>query len=234
MENDNKEREIDLNIILLGPPGSGKGTQATAIEERFNLFHLSTGEMFREAVRQDTDLGKQVAEIMQKGELVPDDILYRLVKEKVAELSKKGYGILFDGYPRTLVQAEQLDLIMESQESRIHIVLLIEVDEEALIKRLSGRLYCSKCEITYNRYFHPPKHDNTCDVCGSELTQRSEDYPEAIRTRLDIYRERTLPLIEYYEKQGKLHEIAGDRKPEEVSHQIAAIIKKKLNQVVSD
>ena len=213
-----------ITAVLLGPPGSGKGTQAELLEVEFSLCHFSTGEMFRESVRQKTELGSIVEDIMRKGALVPDDILYKLVKEKVNEIIASRKDILFDGYPRTLVQAEQLDEILGEYGIELGGVIFIDVPEDILVKRLSGRLYCPRCEATYNVYFKPPMQDNRCDECGGELTRRSEDYPEAIRARLTVYNEQTYPVLNYYKKQGKLFDVNGEKSVERVFADIACLI----------
>lgn len=219
-----------LNLILLGPPGSGKGTQADLLEKEFALFHFSTGEMFREAVRLNTPLGNLVKEIMAKGALVSDEILYDLVKEKIAGLSNVDCGILFDGYPRTRVQAQQLDEILTQHRKTVNASLFIDVEEDTLVKRLSGRLYCPQCEATYNIYFKPPLFDNKCDSCGSELQQRREDKPEVIRERLRLYQEQTYPIMDYYKSQGKLWRLPGDDSVGEVFLQICNLLVKLVSK----
>ena len=215
-----------VNVVLLGPPGSGKGTQAALLGKEFSLFHFSTGEMFREAVRQGSDLGRIVEEIMRKGELVPDDVLYSLVKQKVASVASKGKGILFDGYPRTLVQCEQLDEILAANDLVLQRVVFIDVPEDILVKRLSGRLYCPKCSANYNEYYKPPKTDNTCDECSHELARRSEDYPEAIQERLNVYKRQTLPLLNYYRGKEKLSEVNGGNNVDVVFNEICVIMRR--------
>ncbi len=222
--NNTAEHNTSRYIVLLGPPGSGKGTQAERLEKRFSLFHFSTGEMFREAVREGSELGQLVEGIMRRGDLVPDEVLYSLVKEKLYSLGDSAKGVLFDGYPRTVVQAQQLDEILAERNQTLDAVIFIDVSEETLIKRLSGRLYCPACEITYNVYFKPPQKDNVCDKCGGELSRRSEDTPEAIRARIEVYNVQTTPLLEHYSEQDKLIRVNGEQSVEDVFEEISRIL----------
>lgn len=189
-------------IVLLGPPGAGKGTQAEIISNKLGFTKLSTGDMLRKAVRNGTDLGKQAKRYMDAGDLVPNNIVIGIMKEKIAEISGP---FLLDGYPRTIQQADALSTIAD-----IDLVINIDVPDDVLVKRLADRRSCPKCDTTYHLVNNPPKKDGICDACGTELYLRDDDKKEVIMNRLDIYRQSTFPLIDYYSKNGKLVTIRGD------------------------
>lgn len=189
-------------IVLLGPPGAGKGTQAKIISNRLGFTPLSTGDMLRKAVRNGTELGKQAKKYMDGGNLVPNDIVIGIMKEKIAEISG---AFLLDGYPRTIQQADALSAIVD-----IDLVINIDVPDNILVKRLTERRSCPKCNIVYHLVNNPPKKDGICDVCGTKLCLRDDDKKEVIINRLKVYRESTLPLIDYYLKNGKLVTVRGD------------------------
>lgn len=189
-------------IVLLGPPGAGKGTQAEIISNKLGFTKLSTGDMLRKAVRDGTELGKQAKRYMDAGDLVPNDIVIGIMKEKIAEISG---AFLLDGYPRTIQQADALSTIAD-----IDLVINIDVPDDVLVKRLADRRSCPKCGITYHLVNNPPKKDGICDACGTELCLRDDDKKEVIMNRLNIYRQSTFPLIDYYSKNGKLVTIRGD------------------------
>lgn len=195
------------NVVLLGPPGAGKGTVAQRLASERGLLHLSTGDVLRDEVARATALGKQAKDYMDKGELVPDELILSMVKERVAGCS----GILFDGFPRTLAQAEGLEKI-----APIDVVIFLEVDKDTVVKRLSARRVCPKCGAVYNLVTQPPKEDARCDRCGTELIQRDDDKPEVIARRFEVYMRQSAPLARYYEEKGLLIRIDAGRSPEEV------------------
>jgi len=192
---------MGFKIILLGPPGSGKGTQAEKLNDDLGLVRLSTGDMLREAVRNDTELGKMAKEYMDKGALVPDDVVIGLMKERIAALKE---GFVLDGFPRTVQQAEALAEFVE-----IDHVINLDVDDEELVDRLTKRRSCPDCNVVFHLIYKPPMEDGICDKCGAKLYQRSDDTEETVRARLKVYRENTFPLIEYYDKKNILVNIDG-------------------------
>ena len=194
----------------MGPPGAGKGTQASDLIKRYQIPHISTGDMFRAAIKAGTALGKKAKEYMDAGSLVPDEVTIGIVAERLAEpdCSK---GFLLDGFPRTVAQADALDKILVELQMTLDGVLNIEVDEEKLLERLTGRRICRKCGATYHMVFNPPTTENVCDKCGGELYQRSDDTLETAKNRLKVYNDQTQPLIEYYRGKGLLREINGDQ-----------------------
>ncbi len=197
-----------MNIILLGPPGAGKGTQAKKISDYFSLPHISTGDILRENISNNTSLGLKAKSYMSRGELVPDELLITIVKER---LSRKdcSEGFMLDGYPRTIPQADALQMILTESGKKVDAVLNISVGDEELVKRLSGRRMC-KCGASYHVSFNPPKKDGVCDACKEKLYQRDDDKAEAVRNRLDVYKKQTQPLIDYYDKKGVLRTIDGE------------------------
>ena len=198
-----------MNIVLLGPPGAGKGTQAKKIQEHYSLPHISTGDMLRENINNNTSLGVKAKSYMSRGELVPDELLITIIKDR---LSKKdcSAGFLLDGYPRTIPQADALQMILTESSRKLDAVLNISVDDEELIKRLSGRRMCA-CGASYHMVFNPPKDDEICDLCKGKLYQRDDDKPDAIRNRLIVYKKQTQPLIEYYKKKSILRTLDGGK-----------------------
>jgi len=208
-------------IVLLGAPGSGKGTQAVFIKE-MGLKHISTGEILREEVKKGTELGKRVKSIMEKGELVSDDIINELMFNVVRENSG---GLLFDGYPRNITQAESFDEFLKGENLKVDYVIYLDVSEDTCKKRLSGRFFCPECKKDYNIYFSPPKNDRLCDNCGKELIQRDDDKENVVEERLKVYFEKTYPLIEYYEKKNLLYKVNGEREIREIKEEIRRILK---------
>jgi len=192
---------MGFKIILLGPPGSGKGTQAEKLNDDLGLVRLSTGDMLREAVRNGTELGQMAKEYMDRGALVPDDVVIGLMKEKIVTLKE---GFVLDGFPRTVQQAEALAEFVE-----IDHVINLDVDDEELVDRLTKRRSCPDCNVVFHLLYKPPMKDGICDKCSAKLYQRSDDTEETVRARLKVYRENTFPLIEYYAKQDKLVNIDG-------------------------
>jgi adenylate kinase len=198
----------ERNLILLGAPGAGKGTQAQRLAARFGIPQISTGDMLRAARRDGTPLGKKAEEYMNKGQLVPDEVVIGLVEERLARPDAVG-GFILDGFPRTLAQAEALDQVLERLGRAKLRVVDFQVPETAIIERLGGRLSCPRDGASYHKVFTPPKVDNKCDTCGTELVVRADDQPEAIAQRLREYREKTAPLTDHYRKAGVLHAIDG-------------------------
>ncbi len=213
----------ELNLILFGPPGAGKGTQAERLRDDFQLPFVSTGDMLRNNVREETDLGKQAQEYMDAGELVPDDVIVAMVAERLQDDDAQD-GFILDGFPRTIEQAEALDKQLSELGRRVTAALLIEVPDEEVVRRLAGRRVCVKAGHNYHVEFDPPKHSDVCDQDGSRLIQRDDDKPEVIRNRLRVYQEKTSPLIDYYDEQGLMRRIDGTRPPAEVHDHIRAVI----------
>ena len=197
---------MKTRMVFLGPPGAGKGTQAKKIVAHYGLVHISTGDMFREAVKNDTPLGRKAKEYMDRGELVPDDIVIGIVDERMAKDDVKK-GFILDGFPRTIPQAEALDNILEKYGLPLDLVINLNVDDETLVKRLTSRRVCRECGAIYNILFQPPKVEGKCDKCGGALYQRDDDNETAVRHRLEVYHAQTKPLIEYYAKKGILKNI---------------------------
>ncbi len=214
-----------MNLILLGPPGSGKGTQAKLIVEKYGIPQISTGDMLREAVAKGTELGKIAKKYMDAGQLVPDEVVIGIVKERLQEPDCEK-GFILDGFPRTIPQAEALDKILEELGKKIDAVINIQVPEEEVVKRIVNRRTCRKCGAVYHLIYNPPKEDNKCDKCGGELYQRDDDKEETVRQRYKVYKEQTEPLVEYYAKKGVLYNIDGTKSIEEVFNEIDKILQK--------
>jgi adenylate kinase len=198
-----------MRIILLGAPGSGKGTQAKLLMEKFNIPQVSTGDLLRAAVAAQTPLGKKAKAIMDAGDLVSDDIVLGIIRERLKEDDAQN-GFILDGFPRTLVQAQELDTLLSELGSDIDTAVLFDVDFEQIVRRITGRRTCSECGQMYNTYFSPPQKEGVCDKCGGKLTHRADDNEETVRNRLNVYQEQTAPLVDYYQKQGKLHKIKAE------------------------
>jgi adenylate kinase len=213
----------ELNIVLLGPPGAGKGTQAARLADDFGLRYIATGNMLRDAVREGTELGQKAEEYMDRGDLVPDDLIIEMIKHSL-EHGERANGFILDGFPRTERQAEALDEELEELGRTLNAALLIDVDEQDVVDRLSQRRVCVKGQHNFHMDFDPPKHPDRCDVDGSRLVQREDDRPEVIQHRLEEYRRKTEPVIGYYERQGILRRVNGSRSQEEVSDQIRATL----------
>ena len=197
-----------LRTILLGPPGAGKGTQAAKIVEKYGIPHISTGDIFRANIKNGTDLGKKAKEYMNRGELVPDDLVIEIATTRLLEDDCKN-GFLLDGFPRTVYQAEKLDEFLQSHDSKIDNVIDIAVGKDELIERLTGRRVCKSCGASFHVVNIPPKQEGICDYCGGELIQRADDNLETVTNRIDVYEDQTMPLIDYYEKAGTLTHIDG-------------------------
>jgi len=212
-----------MNIILLGPPGSGKGTQAKLIEERRGIPQISTGDMLRKAVGDKTELGIRAKHYMDSGALVPDELVIMITEERLkAEDCRNGF--ILDGFPRTVPQAEALDEVLNKMNKKIDNALNIEVKEDDIIRRMSGRRICKGCGASYHIIFNPPNEENICDLCGGELYQRDDDREETVRNRLKVYKDQTEPLTNYYREMGVLSSIDGGRKIEEISQLIEEIL----------
>ncbi len=212
-----------MNILLLGPPGAGKGTQAKKISEHYSLPHISTGDILRENIHNNTNLGIRAKSYMSKGELVPDELLITIIRDRLSK-PDCSRGFLLDGYPRTVPQADALQMILTELRRKLDVVLNIEVDDEELIKRLSGRRVCASCGTSYHVIFNPPEDNGICDICKGILYQREDDMPDAIRNRLIIYKKQTEPLIEYYDKKGLLRVIDGGKDIQQIFEDIKKVL----------
>jgi len=210
-------------FIFLGPPGAGKGTQAKRFAQRCEVPHLSTGDMFREAVSRGTDLGKLVKPIMERGELVPDSLVMQMIEERLSR-PDCAKGFLFDGFPRTVPQAEALDRILEKTGYGKPFVVNLDVSEDKLMRRLTGRLTCSVGGEIYNVFDAPPKTHGICDHDGGKLTQRADDRPEVVKQRLQAYEHATKPLTDYYRQQGVLYPVDASASVDEVSHALGKVL----------
>ena len=197
-----------MKIIMLGAPGAGKGTQAKQIAAKYEIPHISTGDIFRENIKKGTELGKKAQEYMNRGELVPDDLVIEIATTRLLEDDCKN-GFLLDGFPRTVYQAEKLDEFLQSHDSKIDNVIDIAVGKDELIERLTGRRVCKSCGASFHVVNIPPKQEGICDYCGGELIQRADDNLETVTNRIDVYEDQTMPLIDYYEKAGTLTHIDG-------------------------
>jgi adenylate kinase len=216
-----------MNIIFLGAPGAGKGTQAAEVARELNLAHIATGDMFRDAQKKGTALGLKAKEYMEKGMLVPDDITVAMLLERISAPDCK-QGVIFDGFPRTLAQAEALDKALVKQSKAITKVVYIKVAEDELMKRLSGRWICRQCQAPYHETASPPKVKGKCDRCGGELYQRDDDKPTTIKERLKVFFTQTAPLIDYYTGTGKLTEVNGVGAVGEIQKGIVSALKKEV------
>ena len=214
-----------MNLILLGTPGAGKGTQAKRLEQTHGIVQLATGDMLRAAVASGSALGTRVKAIMDSGQLVPDDIIIEMLATRIAEPDCAN-GFILDGFPRTVPQAEALDRMLEAANRKLDHVILMEVDEPALIERISGRFTCRTCGASYHERHHRPRTDGVCDICGGiDLVHRADDRPEAVRTRLAAYRNQTAPLLPYYRERGILRTVNGMADIDEVTRQIETVLR---------
>ena len=210
-----------MRLLFFGPPGAGKGTQAKRVAKEFDVVHISTGDILRDAVSKGTELGKKAKAIMDRGELVSDEIMNSLVKEKLKELD----SFILDGYPRTLDQAKFLDQATKELKKEIDAAVLIDVSEEEIVKRISNRRVCPNCGKVYNLITLKPKEDEKCDVCGTKLIQRDDDKEEVVRERYKVYKKNTEPVIEYYRKNNKIITIDGAQNIEDVTKELFNILR---------
>lgn len=212
-----------MRIVLIGPPGAGKGTQARMLQEQFDIPQISTGDLLREAIKEETTLGKQARTYMDAGELVPDQLVTDMVAERLqrADCAK---GFLLDGFPRTIAQAEALSENLKDGNQALNVALSIVVPKQDLIERLSGRWVCRNCGAMYHERFTPPKQSGKCDNCAGELYQRSDDKLETVTARLEVYERSTAPLVNFYEKNGLLQTVDGTGEPQEVFRRITKVL----------
>jgi adenylate kinase len=213
-----------MNLILLGPPGAGKGTQAKRLEQSRGLLQLATGNMLRAAIASGSELGRRVKNIMDAGHLVPDDIVIQAIEARIAEPEAKN-GVILDGFPRTIPQAEALDAMLARHELRLDHVILLQVDEAALVDRLSGRFTCRKCGASYHERYKRPRVEGICDVCGAtDFEHRPDDRPEAVKARFEVYRRQTEPILPYYRARGILRCVDGMADIDMVTREIESLL----------
>lgn len=212
-----------MKIIMLGAPGAGKGTQAIKIAEKYKIPHVSTGDLFRSNISQNTQLGMEAKQYMDAGKLVPDELTVRMLLDRVSQDDCKN-GYVLDGFPRTIAQAEVLEQEVEKLHDKIDYAINVEVPDENIVKRMGGRRACTKCGATYHIEHVPPKKEGICDNCGSELVLRSDDAPETVQKRLDVYHEKTQPLIDFYAKRGILKQVDGTKDMQAVFDDIVKIL----------
>lgn len=210
-------------VVLLGPPGVGKGTQAGLISKKYDLLHISTGDIFRANIKEGTPLGKTAAGYMEKGLLVPDELVCDLVEDRLTKDDCEN-GYLLDGFPRTVFQAERFDAWLAARGESLSVVLDIQASNDILMERAVGRRLCPKCGMSFHVKYNPPKAEGICDNCGSELMQRADDRAETVSKRLQVYADQTSPLVEYYKGTGKLAEVEGSRTVPEIFEDICALL----------
>lgn len=208
-------------MVFLGPPGSGKGTQAKKLSQELGLMHISTGDLLREAVKNQTPLGLKAKEYMDRGELVPDNLMIALIEEV---MPKEG-GFILDGFPRTVPQALALEEMLRSYKRDVDKVFLFDLSEEVVVERLSGRLTCSQCGAVYHRKYNPPKQEGVCDLCGGKLIQREDDKEEVVRRRYRVYKEQTSPLVEFYQKRNRLIRLDASQNIQEVNKRLLEVLR---------
>ena len=213
-----------MYIVLLGAPGAGKGTQANMMADKLKLVQVASGDLFRKALQEQTDLGKKAKVYMDKGQLVPNEITIQMVLDRLSAPDVKG-GAILDGFPRNIEQAKALDKALKENSKAIDKVINISVSEEEVLKRLSGRWICRNCQAPYHEVDNPPKVKGVCDRCGGQLYQRDDDKPETIKKRLQVYKTETAPLIDYYKKAGKLVEVVSEGGPENVNKKIISALR---------
>lgn len=212
-----------MRLVLLGPPGSGKGTQAKYIVERYGVPHISTGDIFRSNIKEQTPLGIKAKEYIDKGLLVPDEVTVAIVEDRIKQDDCKN-GFLLDGFPRTVAQADALNNALKDMGTKLDYVINIEVDKNLLVERITGRRVCPSCGASFHVVFNPPKEDMTCDYCGAQLIHRADDSAETVNNRLDVYEQQTKPLIDYYADRDLLRSVDGQKDIKEVFDDIASIL----------
>ncbi|SDB60665.1 adenylate kinase [Butyrivibrio sp. INlla16] len=212
-----------MKIIMLGAPGAGKGTQAKMIADKYQVPHISTGDIFRANIKNGTELGKKAKEFMDQGQLVPDELTVEILLDRVAQDDCKN-GYVLDGFPRTIPQADVLDKELTKLGDKVDYAINVDVPDENIVRRMSGRRACLKCGATYHIEHIPPKQEGICDTCGSELVQRDDDKPETVKNRLSVYHEQTQPLIDYYTKKNILKTVDGTKDMQEVFNEITGIL----------
>ncbi|MCA9408915.1 MAG: adenylate kinase [Candidatus Omnitrophica bacterium] len=213
-----------MKIVLLGPPGAGKGTLAGLLKSSLGVFHVSTGDILREEMKADSPLGQETKNYVEKGQLVPDELVTRLVKNKLSDHQLLDKGYLLDGFPRTKAQAEELDKILAEINQPIDFALYMEATLPMILRRLTGRRVCKNCGAVFHLTNRPSKKEGICDVCNGALYQRSDDNEETIRNRMDVYLKNTKPIVDYYETQGKLKKVDGDKESEELQESLMQIL----------
>jgi adenylate kinase len=208
-------------LVFLGPPGAGKGTQAKLLSQRMGFLHVATGDLLREAVKNQTPLGKKAKEYMDRGELVPDELIVQLIEETMP----KDGNVILDGFPRTVNQALALEDMLRVKGEKISKVLFFDVPDEVIIDRLSGRRVCSKCGAVYHVKYNPPKVEGVCDLCGGTLVQRDDDKEEVVRKRLEVYRRQTQPLVEFYQERGIIYKLDAGKGVEELFEEVKGLVR---------
>ncbi|WP_202081260.1 adenylate kinase [Caldalkalibacillus salinus] len=216
-----------MNLVFMGLPGAGKGTQAEHVVERFDIPHISTGDMFRAAIKEETPLGKEAKSYMDQGGLVPDEVTIGIVKERLAKDDCK-HGFLLDGFPRTVAQAEALEDILAESDRKIDHVVYIDVARDVLLARLTGRRICKNCGATYHVEFNPPKEEGVCDRCGGELYQREDDNEETVANRLDVNMQKQQSLLDFYSDRGYLRKVNGQQDIDQVTDDISKLVRGQL------
>ncbi|MEA2030657.1 MAG: adenylate kinase [candidate division Zixibacteria bacterium] len=212
------------NVIFLGPPGSGKGTQAEKLAQEFGLLHLSTGNLLRDDVKKETELGKQAKEYMERGDLVPDDLLVGLIESKLAD-GEFGNGVILDGFPRTISQAESLKEMLDKKNMIMEAAVLLQVSDEEVVRRLSGRWFCPTCQRVYNYSSNMPKREGICDSDGTKLQRRSDDEESVVHNRLNVYKKQIQPVEDFYRKESILVEVNGNQSPVSVFNDLLKVMK---------
>lgn len=216
-----------MRLVLLGPPGAGKGTQASKLAEKYAIPHISTGEIFRRAYEEGTELGRKAREYMEKGALVPDEITVGIVRDRL-DLPDAQRGFLLDGFPRNVAQAKALQELLKERNKELDAVINIVASRDSIIKRLTGRRVCARCGANYHVVYDPPERDGICDQCGGDLITRRDDSEDTVTRRLDVYEKETAPLVAYYEQQGLLRNVNGERSIEEVFREVVALLEEGL------